>query len=192
MSTQRNLLATDVHRGAAVAAASIGGWLALTILVEKLLGFMSIVLSTGASSGLYGLGFGPEYWLDAVSSVVFFALPAVVGFFLAWRFVTPITSSLSLSRVITNSVVGASLAAAVYFVVRLLLGALTWSTWGGSLFANSFPAIGYQGPDLFSSLVSYVLGAILAFLTFLPPGVLAGVLLHRWLQRHDESQRADV
>lgn len=192
MPAQRSLLETSADRGSAIAAVAIGGWLLLTILVEKFLGFISIVFTSGATPGLYGLGFGPGYWLDVVSQIAFLVLPAVAGFFVAWRFVLPITAELSLMGVIKSSVVAASFAAAVYFVVRLLLGALTWTTVGGSLFGNSFPVVGYQGPDLPSALLSYLFAAILALMTLLPPGVLAGILLQRWLRRHGQQRRDDV
>jgi hypothetical protein len=161
---------TDVRtRATLVAAALIGAFL----LVQNVIGTVS-GLAYGYTPGIFTAQAGSTTF-EFFTRIV----PVAVGVFLVfWRFLAPITSTLTLTQVLLRSLVataaGTVAAAVVGGVVALLSAA------GGLLFGNAFP-FGAVG-SVFNSFGTWFSSLITGYVGLAPLVALAAVLLWLWLR----------
>lgn len=162
---------------ALVTALGVAAFLTVGVLVEQLVQLLGIagqqpefdVPGMIAASVLGGLGLT--------------ALPFTAGFFASLWLVAPIAEVLELRHVIARSMLAAGIGATTVFLVRSLVGVVRSVAFDRPIFSNSFPEIDfvYSIPGV---LLSALQGSILNFMAFVPLGVLAGVLLWLWRQKH--------
>ena len=114
-------------------------------------------------------------------------MPFAVGFFLSLWIVAPIAEELRLPHVIARAVLATGIASSVLFIVLAVVGVVGAFVWQGAVFGQSFPLVGFDGDGAVGGLTRALTGALTAFVSTLPLGVLAGVLL--WLWRKDHPPR---
>ena len=150
----------------AVTALSVGAAMVVTRVLEWFVGFLS-----SASVGQpYGF---------AVVQVLLVAVPFAVGFFVSLWIIAPIAEELRLPHVVTRAVLATGVASTVVFVVLAIAGIL------GAIVLDEAPR--FDGSLAVNAIVTALTGAALTFVSALPLGVLAGVLL--WIWRKDHPPR---
>ena len=125
-----------------------------------------------------GVGFG---WFGPYLSVT---VPFAVGFFVSLWIIGPIAEELRVPHVITRTILATGVASTVVFIVLGVSGLLGAVYFDGYLFANSFHAPRFDGSVAGNALARALTSAALTFVTTLPLGVLAGVLLWLWRKDH--------
>lgn len=173
-NTVKRMLRT---RGALVAAVTAGA-VGLTLVVQELAQLVIGQIAVAASG--QDLGAAGFTWGFLGLAFLTTTLPFTIGFFLSLWFVAPISEKLGLGHVITRSVLATGIAATLWFVVRSVVQTVLAIGFDRPIFSNSFPQLQFTGPDLVSILGWSLQGALLAFVTILPLGVLAGILLWLW------------
>lgn len=123
-----------------------------------------------------------QYFGFALGQMLLVAIPFAVGFFVSLWIIAPIAEELRLPHVITRAILATGVASTVVFIVLAIVGVLGSLNFDGELFANSFPAVRFDGVP--HALLSALTGAALTFVSSLPLGVLAGVLLWIWRKDH--------
>ena len=112
-----------------------------------------------------------QLWSATLGNAVLVAVPFAVGFFVSLWIVAPIAEELGVGHVITRAILATGIASTVLFVVLALLAI------GGAV--RGLP-LGFDPGDAVSGLLNALQTAIGVFVTHLPLGVLAGVLLWTW------------
>ncbi|MBX3100153.1 MAG: hypothetical protein KF761_11310 [Salinibacterium sp.] len=135
-----------------------------------------------ASLHVYGQQFGVGLW-----QILLPALPFAFGFFVSLWIVAPIAEELRIPHVVTRAVMATGVASTVVFIVLTVVGLATAVSFDGYLFGQSFPAMRFDGSWAINAIVSALTNAALTFVSTLPLGVLAGVLL--WIWRKDHPPR---
>lgn len=153
----------------AVTALLVGVALMVLRIMEYLVGLISS-LSVG------------QYFGFALGQMLLVAIPFAVGFFVSLWIIAPIAEELRLPHVISRAILATGVAATVVFIVLAIAGVLGSLNFDGELFANSFPTLRFDGVP--QALLSALIGAALTFVSSLPLGVLAGVLLWIWRKDH--------
>jgi hypothetical protein len=117
-------------------------------------------------------------------------LPFAVGFFFSLWLVRPIVEQLRLLHVITRSVLATGIGVALLFVVGSIVSIARSSTVSGAIFGNSFPRLTVPGgiPPLLGEQLEQ---GFTAFISFVPVGILAGVLLWLWRKTHPPRFHAE-
>ena len=119
-----------------------------------------------------------------LGSAALTAIPFGVGFFVSLWLIAPIAEELGLPHVATRAILATGVGATVVFVVHGVLAILGAFSFGGALFGNSFPFPTFDGGGALFGLGTALTTAILTFISTLPLGVLAGVLLWHWRKDH--------
>ncbi len=167
-------------RGALAAAVTTGG-VAAYIVAKDLV-----------SAAVTTISIPPEYLGDytwfAYFGYGFLAsvVPFLVGFFLSLWVVAPVAEALGLGHVIARSILAVGIGSTLAFVIRAIADIIGSITIEGFLFANSFPGVGF-GSGIPFYLGSSLQGAVTLFVTVLPLGVLAGILLWHWRKANPPS-----
>lgn len=162
---------------ALVTALGVAAFMVAAVFVQNLVMLLGIIgqeLEFDVPGMLLG-GFGD--W------VLLTALPFGLGFFVALWLVAPIAEVLELRHVIARSVLAVGIGATLVFLVRSIVGIVRVVAFDRPIFSNSFPQLDFVG-SVPSILLSSLQGSIVQFVTLLPLGVLAGVLLWLWRQKH--------
>ena len=112
------------------------------------------------------------------------AIPFAIGFFVSLWIIGPIAEELRIPHVITRAILATGVASTVVFIVLAVTGLFGSVYFDGYLFANSFHAPRFDGSVAVNALGRALTSAGLTFVTTLPLGVLAGVLLWLWRKDH--------
>jgi hypothetical protein len=160
----------------AVTALLVGG----AILAQHILEYVINVFT------LLGIGQLQSYGFPLVQ-VLLLALPFTVGFFVSLWLIAPIAEGLRLPQVVARAILAAGVASAVLFVVLAVVGVATALSWDGAIFGQAFPTTRFDGAGALRGIGRALTSAALTFVSTLPLGVLAGVLL--WISRKDRSPR---
>lgn len=169
-------------RGAAVAAVTAGG-VGVILFAQLLIGVWTSRLALFSVQGAESLQLAPSWWQLFGYGLFTTILPFTVGFFLSLWLVAPISERLDLAPVITRSILATGIGATLWFVVTAIVGIMSTVGFDRSLFSNSFPQL--QGVEAIPSILAWALqGGVMALVTNLPLGVLAGVLLWHWRKAH--------
>jgi hypothetical protein len=108
-------------------------------------------------------------------------LPIVIGVFLAFWLVVPLTPDLRVMRVVVRSLVASAIASAVSLVITLVFS-VTNAVWtAGPFFSNSFPRA--DGPTLGYSIFGGLQSVLYTFVNVTPLVVLAGLLAWLWVSK---------
>jgi hypothetical protein len=170
MSTLKRILRT---RGALAPAVTAVGLGLLIIVTDLIVNAISLI-------GIPSDQFGPSSWLRYLGlGLLVTVTPFVIGFFLSLWVVAPIAEALGLAHVITRSVLAVGIGATLAFVVRAIVNVVSSFTLDRPLLADSFPELGF-GPGIPNLLGQALQGGLIQFVTLLPLGVLAGILLWHW------------
>jgi hypothetical protein len=159
--------------GAAIAAAGVIAFLMVKDVVQQLVSFVS-------TQGLYAL----DMFSGLLPAFLTFYLPFGVGFFLCLWLIAPLAEELRIGHVITRAILAVGVGATLAFVVLAVTGILGSFVFDSSFFGNSFPFPSYQGASVAQQLGYSLQSAIVGFVSLLPLGVLAGVLLWHWRKTH--------
>jgi len=122
-----------------------------------------------------------------ILQVLLVTVPFAVGFFLSLWIIAPIAEELRLPHVVTRAILATGVASTVVFIVLTGWGLISAFTFDGELFANSFPFARFDGGWAVSAILQALTNAALTFVSTLPLGVLAGVML--WIWRKDHPPR---
>jgi hypothetical protein len=162
-------------RGAAVAgvtALAVG----LTLVVGRLL--LQLISLISPDIVLYGSSFNPMPVLaypGFATALLLEVLPFSLGYFLGLWVVAPITGELRVGHVITRAILATGIGSTLLFVSLGLAGSLI----------ASVTDPGGASTGLIAQQLGFALQtALTAFVTRLPLGVLAGVLLWLWRAAH--------
>ena len=129
----------------------------------------------------------PGQWYGvSIWEVLLPAVPFALGFFVSLWIIAPIAEELRLPHVVTRAVLATGVASTVVFVVLAVTGILGALSLDGYLFAQSFPTV--RLGDVPGALGRALTSAALVFISTLPLGVLAGVLLWIWRKDHPPRQ----
>lgn len=161
---------------ALVTALGVGATLVAMFFLQQVIQLMGLLRAPD-------LGVEIVFWGAVVSDVTITILPFTVGYFLALWLVAPIAEQLALRHVIARAVLATGIAATVVFVVRSVVSIVQMVALDRPLFSNSFPIVSSL-TDVPGQLLSALQGSLLMFVTVLPLGVLAVVLLWLWRQQH--------
>ena len=161
---------------AAVTALAVAAAIILEQLLQSLVGVLS-VLSVGQV----------PYGFFAFGQVLLVAIPFALGFFVSLWIIAPIAEELRLPHVVTRAILATGVASTVVFVVLAIVGILSAFSWEGAIFGQSFPTTRFDGGGAVGALGRALTSALLTFISTLPLGVLAGVLL--WIWRKDHPPR---
>lgn len=142
------------------------------------------VVVTATDPNHTGLFFGPwDIWGGFVLHLLTTVLPVVLGFFVSFWLVAPIAEVLQVRHVIARSILATGIAVTLSFVVGSVVAVVmaSMSPW--------MATDGFALPVEVLSPVPIILGeqlreALALLLRILPLGVLAGVLLWLWRQKH--------
>ncbi len=116
------------------------------------------------------------------SFIFLIPVPFSVGFFVSLWIIGPIAEELRVPHVVTRAILASGVASTVVFIVLAITGLLGALSFEGSLFANSFPTLRLDGAP--AALARALATAASTFVSRLPLGVLAGVLLWLWRKDH--------
>lgn len=168
-----------VRRRGALPALVTGGAVAATLFV------MLFAQQAVGMLGVIGQDLGIEivFWGGFVSDLFLMIVPFSAGFTLALWLVAPIADVLELRHVIARAILATGIGATVVFVVRAIAGVLRVVSLDRPIFSNSFPAVDFLG-GVPGELLMALQGSLIIFVSTLPLGVLAGVLLWLWRQKH--------
>ena len=165
-----------VNRHGAFVSAVTALIVGAALIVLRFLEFLIGLLAT--------LGQGQPYGFPVVQ-VMLLAIPFAVGFFVSLWIIAPIAEELRLPHVVTRAILATGVASTVVFIVFAIVNVVGAVSFDGYLFGQSFPTVRFDGvPNAFGSAL---VTAALTFVTALPLGVLAGVLL--WIWRKDHPPR---
>jgi hypothetical protein len=148
----------------------VGAALVVQALLSAMIGFLSVL----------GQQYGVSVW-----QVLLPAVPFALGFFLGLWIVAPIEDGLRLPQVVVRAILATGIASAVLFVVLAVLGVADAFSLDGNLVGQSFPDVRFG--DVPGALGRALVNAAQTFVTSLPLGVLAGVLL--WIWRRERATR---
>jgi hypothetical protein len=160
----------------AVTALFVGAAIVVEQGLEYVVGFLSVVGS--GQLQYYGFPFG---------QVLLVAVPFAVGFFVSLWIIAPIAEELRVPHVVTRAILATGVAATLVFVVLAVVGVLSAFSWDGAIFGQSFPTTRFDGSGAANGIGRALTSAALTFVSTLPLGVLAGVLL--WIWRKDHPPR---
>lgn len=162
---------------ALVTALGVAAFMVAAVFVQNLVMLLGVIgqdLEFDVPAMILG-GFGD--W------VLLTALPFGLGFFVALWLVAPIAEVLEVRHVIARSVLAVGIGATLVFLVRAIVGTIRVVVFDRPIFSNSFPQLDFLG-SVPSILLSSLQGSIVQFVTLLPLGVLGGILLWLWRQKH--------
>jgi len=111
------------------------------------------------------------------------AIPFAVGYFLSLWIVAPIAEELRIGHVIARAILATGIGVTVFFVVLAVLAITGAFGINGALFANSLGGF-FDLNTAAGGLGRALTSALFAFVSLLPLGVLAGVLLWEWREDH--------
>lgn len=120
----------------------------------------------------------PQLWSSTLGGAALIAIPFSAGFFVSLWIVAPIAEELRIGHVITRAVLATGIASTVVFVLLAILAI------GGAV--RGLP-LGFDGGSAVDGLFRALQSALGTFVSHLPLGVLAGVLL--WVWRKDNPPR---
>lgn len=165
----RRLLRTRGALAAAITAAGLGA----VLLVQTVVG--AAITAFGVPPEVLG-----NYWPSLLGyGFVTTVVPLVVGFFLSLWLVGPIADALGVGHVIARSVLATGIGATLVVVIRGIANVVTAVTVDGGFFGNSFPEVVIE-PGIPALLGEALSAGLLQFVSVLPLGVLAGLLLWLW------------
>lgn len=175
-----------VNRHGAFVSAVTGALVGAAILVMGLLQNLinsAWALGSGLSPSDLGLSV-PEM----AGRVLILAVPFAVGIFLSLWIIAPIAEELRLPHVITRAILATGVGATIYFVVLAVLGLIGAFAINGNPYSQLVVSlIGFDGAGAARAMGSAFATALSLFISTLPLGILAGVLL--WLWRKDHPPR---
>lgn len=175
-----------VNRHGAFVSAVTGALVGAAILVMGLLQNLinsAWALGSGLSPADLGLSV-PEM----AGRVLILAVPFAVGIFLSLWIIAPIAEELRLPHVITRAILATGMGATIYFVVLAVLGLIGAFAINGNPYSQLVVSlIGFDGAGAARAMGSAFATALSLFISTLPLGILAGVLL--WLWRKDHPPR---
>lgn len=168
---------------AAVAAASLG----VALLLQRVLSSLVwLFVSMQQTDGLYDVRHLGNVFGDAFTTT----LPLAVGVFLSFWLISPITAGLRMLQVILRSVLAIGIGVCLVFVVLAIGEVISAVSFSGPMFGASFPDPALATGNIPQALASGLASAITIFISVLPIGILAGVLVWNWLARHPAQQPA--
>lgn len=156
----------------AMTALFVGCAMVALRFLQDLVGLLSS-LSVGQ---FYGFAFG---------QALLVAVPFAVGYFVSLWILAPIAEELRIPHVVTRAILATGVASTLVFVVLAIVGIVGAFAVNGSLYSQPLPSVlGFDGSSAVNAIVSALTGAALTFISSLPLGVLAGVLLWLWRKDH--------
>ena len=167
-----------VNRHGALVSAVTALLVAAAMVAQRLLEFFIGLLSAVSVGQAYAF---------PIFQVLLVAVPFAVGFFVSLWIIAPIAEELRLPHVITRAILATGVASTVVFIVLAVAGIVGAFSLQGEFFANSFPAPRFDGAWALNAVLSALTSAALTFVSTLPLGVLAGVML--WIWRKDHPPR---
>ena len=167
-----------VRRHGAFVSAVTGASLALAIIVQRVaMDFVGVVI-VAYPGDAFGISLG---------SAVLTAIPFGIGFFLSLWLVAQIAGELRVGHVITRSILAAGIGTSILFIVLAILGVIGAFSFDGALFANSLPSV-FSPTGAAGALARALYSALQSFVSLLPLGLLAGLLLWGWRKDHPPRQ----
>jgi hypothetical protein len=173
-TTVKRMLRTRGALAAAVTAVGLGVFIVikdLALNAVSLFGIPPEQLGDYSWLNYFGLG--------VLTSVV----PFVIGFFLSLWVVAPVAEALGLGHVISRSALAVGIGSTLAFIVRAIANIVSSITFDRPFLADSFPELGF-GPGIPDLLGQALQGGLVLFISLLPLGVLAGILLWHWRTAH--------
>ena len=165
-----------VNRHGAFVSAVTALIVGAALIVLQFLEFVIGLLAT--------LGQGQPYDFPIVH-VMLLAIPFALGYFVSLWIIAPIAEELRLPHVITRALLATGVASTVVFIVLAIVNVIGAVSFDGYIFGQSFPTVRFDGIP--SALGIALLTGVTVFVSNLPLGVLAGVLL--WIWRKDHPPR---
>lgn len=168
-----------VNRHGAFVSAVTGALVGVALLLMGLLRTLAQVLGN-LSLGPLGFDLGSAV-LSSIVNTLALAAPFAVGFFLSLWIVAPIAEELRLPHVVTRAVLATGVASTVFFIawaIIELVRALTVE------FPPTPGLFDVTGPTPLTVIVGALIDAATTFISALPLGILAGVLLWLWHKDH--------
>lgn len=163
-----------VNRHGAFVAAKTAVIVGIALIVIQLLQFLIGVIATFGNAG----GF-------PILQVLLLAVPFAAGFFVSLWIIAPIAEELRLPHVVTRAILATGVASTVVFIVFAVVNVVGAVSFDGYLFGQSFPTVRFDSVP--NALGRALVTAAATFVSSLPLGVLAGVLL--WIWRKDHPPR---
>lgn len=166
-----------LHRHGAFVSGVTGIALVVTLMAQEMAQTATVYLSawgqTLPSIFLLSLGY-------ALAPAIGFGL----GFFVSLWLIAPIAEELRVPHVITRAILATGVGSTVTFVIMAVMALIDSFNPTGLLFGSSFPFPEFDGIGAGQRLGGALGGAISLFVTRLPLGVLAGLLLWIWRKEH--------
>lgn len=169
------------RRGSPAALTTAGGVAAVVLAQHMIEGLVGTLVYT------QGAGFGEILgwvWAGIATSLLVIVVPFVIGVALCLWLVAPISPELRLAHVITRTLLAAASGAVLVLLVRGVTALFESLRFGDGLFGFALPGISWDGMSLASLLAGVVQAAVMAFASYSPIVVLAGVLLWIWFASH--------
>ena len=153
-----------VNRHGAFVSAVTGLLVGTAIIVQRIAEYVIGLASASSAPQL------PEFPLG---NMLLVAVPFAFGFFASLWIIAPIAEELRLPHVVTRAILATGVASTLVFVVLAIAGIVATLA-----FLDELPG------NIPGALASALTGAALTFVSTLPLGVLAGVLLWFWRKEH--------
>ena len=162
-----------VNRHGAFVSAVTALLVGAAMVVTQLLLYVIGLIATGQ---VYGF---------PILQVLIGAAPFALGYFISLWIIAPIAEELRIPHVVTRAILATGVASTVYFIVLAVVGVVNAFGINGSLYSQSLATIlGFSGASALNALGGALTGALSVFVTSLPLGILAGVLLWLWRKDH--------
>ena len=165
---------------AAMTAATLAAFLVVQDVLRQLISLMTLSLSGQGLYDVQQLG----VFSGLLSTFLTFYLPFAVGLFVSLWLIAPVAEELRIGHVITRAVLAVGIGSTLVFVVLSVTSILSSFVFNAPFFGNSFPFPSYQGAPVPQQLAFALQSALVGFVSLLPLGVLAGVLLWHWRKTH--------
>ncbi|CAN5245967.1 hypothetical protein BH11ACT5_BH11ACT5_23190 [soil metagenome] len=165
-----------VNRHGAFVSAVTALIVGVALIVLRFLEFLIGLVVTLGQGQLYGFPF---------LQVMLLAIPFAAGYFVSLWIIAPIAEELRLPHVITRAILATGVASTVVFIVFAITNVIGAVSFDGYIFGQSFPTVRFD--SIPNALGNALLTGVSIFVSTLPLGVLAGVLL--WIWRKDHPPR---
>ena len=160
-----------VKRHGAFVAAMTALLVGVALIVLRLCEYLVSLIATFGQAGSF-----------PIIQVLIVAVPFAAGFFVSLWIIAPIAEELRLPHVVTRAILATGVASTLAFVVLAITNIISGVSIDGYLFGQSFPSVRFDGIPY--ALGSALTSAAITFVSNLPLGVLAGVLLWFWRKDH--------
>ena len=169
-------------RTAGVAAALVAVVMIAQALLKSILGVLgNLAYSSGYEGFPLGNLFSPFY--GGLMSFGTSVLPIVVGVFLAFWLLVPLTADLRVPRVALRALIASAIASAVSLVISVFFSLLGAVANDGPMFGNSFPNVEGFGYSIGQSIFGAVQSVLYTFVNVTPLVILAGFLAWFWVSK---------